>query len=129
MANENKDGPKSVKPHLRDLRDLTPEERKEFAVKGGKASGEAAKKRRKLREVLLLLLEDEKVQNDCCKALLKQVRRGNTRAFEVMRDTIGEKPVDVHKLEEPVVVKKVFISAEEKAAVDSHIEEALRDGN
>lgn len=148
---EIKDGPKAVKPQLVDLRDLSPDDRKKFAAKGGKASGEARRLKGAFRSIAKEVLElsaPKKVKAKIAKIfpditkdtdisnkaaiIYSQIAKalaGDTRAFEVIRDTAGEKPVDVHKLEEPVVVKKVFITPEEKAAADRHIKETLGDGN
>lgn len=74
-------------------------EARENGIKGGKASVESRRRRKTLKETLLLLLEDETVQDDIALALIREARKGNnagsvTKAFEVIRDTIGEKPVD-----------------------------------
>lgn len=63
---------------------------------------EAKKARKSLREELIMLLETEikkdgkttSYQKAASAALIKAAVRGNTRAFEVIRDTIGEKPVE-----------------------------------
>ena len=67
----------------------------EQAKKGGINSGIARKRRKTLKEELLLLLETEEFQQRISTALLKEATQGNVRAYEVIRDTIGEKPVDV----------------------------------
>jgi hypothetical protein len=90
MANEQN----LIKPS-----DLTPNERRENASKAGKASGEARRARKTLKEELLLLLSDGDIQNRLSLALIDEALNGNkagsvTKAFEVIRDTIGEKPVD-----------------------------------
>lgn len=66
--------------------------------------GTATKRARKtLREELLVLLSGDIVdrkgrtvqaQTAMSNALLKEALSGNTKAFEIIRDTIGEKPVD-----------------------------------
>ena len=79
----------------------TPEERKELARKAGIASGKARRERRTLKEELLLLLESEDIQNKISVALIERAMTFDTmgnKAFEVIRDTIGEKPVDALKL-------------------------------
>ena len=73
---------------------LTPEERKAHAAKAGKASVVARRKRKELREELLALLSEGKEQERICTALIKEAQEGNTKAFEIIRDTIGEKPKD-----------------------------------
>lgn len=90
-----RNGTKNLKP----MNKRTKEEQKKIASKGGKASGEARRKRKTLREELLALLEDGNTQNQITLALIQEAKSGNnagsvTKAFEVIRDTIGEKPVD-----------------------------------
>ncbi len=72
----------------------TKSEARRRGKKGGKASGKARKERKVLREELLLLLSKDDTQEKVSLALIKQALDGNTKAFEVIRDTIGEKPVD-----------------------------------
>lgn len=45
-----------------------------------------------MKEELLLLLEDNDLQNKMCLALINKALSGDTKAFVVIRDTIGEKP-------------------------------------
>jgi hypothetical protein len=61
---------------------------------GGKASVEARRKRKTLKEELLLLLESGDTQESVTLALIEKAMSGDTKAFEVIRDTIGEKPVE-----------------------------------
>lgn len=72
----------------------TKREQREIASKGGKKSGEARRDRKKLKEALLLLLAKGETQDNICLALIEKAQSGDTKAFEVIRDTIGEKPVD-----------------------------------
>ena len=74
--------------------DLTPQERRERASKAGKASVEARRKRKTLREELLALLEKGEYQEKISTALIGRAMTGDTKAYEVIRDTIGEKPTD-----------------------------------
>lgn len=74
--------------------DLTPEQRRKNASKAGKASAEARKKRKTLKEELLLLLETENYNERISLAMIKQALNGSTKAFNTIRDTIGEKPKD-----------------------------------
>lgn len=71
-------------------------EARERGKKGGIASGKARQARKTLKEELLLLLEQEKMQETISLALIQEAISGQnrTRAFEVIRDTIGEKPTD-----------------------------------
>lgn len=73
----------------------TKEEQREIARKGGIASGKARKERKELKEELLILLSKGNTQEKISLALIKKAMKGDTKAFEVIRDTIGEKPKDV----------------------------------
>lgn len=78
----------------------SPEEVRENGRKGGIKSGETRRKRKTLREELLALLETEQYQKKISLSLIKQAVDGNTKAFEVIRDSIGEKPSDKLELEQ-----------------------------
>lgn len=86
--------------NLVSLADRTTEERREIAIKGGIASGEARRARKTFKDELITLLENGNTQEKISVALIQQALDGNTKAFEVIRDTVGEKPVD--KLEADV---------------------------
>lgn len=82
--------------NIQNLRPVqTKEEARERGAKGGIASGEARRRRRTLKEELLLMLSDPEVQEKLSAAIMKKGMGGDIRAFEVIRDTIGEKPKDV----------------------------------
>lgn len=83
------------------LRTPTTEEAREIGRKGGIASGEARRRRKTLKEELLLLLEQGDMQEKISLALIQKAMNGDTKAFEVLRDTVGEKPVD--KVENEIV--------------------------
>ena len=72
----------------------TPSERRENARKAGIASGEARRARKTLKETLLMMLEEGDTQNNITLALLDKALKGDTKAYEVIRDTVGEKPTD-----------------------------------
>jgi hypothetical protein len=77
----------------------TESEVRAIAANGGKKSGESRRARKTLKEELLLLLSDGDIQERLSLALIDEALNGNkagsvTKAFEVIRDTIGEKPVD-----------------------------------
>lgn len=111
------------------LKPFTSEQSREKAVengrKGGKASGESKRARKTLKEELLLLLsqsikdedgKDVQTQVAMSASLIKQALDGNTKAFELVRDTIGEKPVDK--------VEQVNIDMEYKDSVN-YVERCL----
>jgi hypothetical protein len=82
------------------ISERSPEEVREMGRKGGIASGEARRRKKSLKEELITLLENGNTQEKISLAIIQQALDGNTKAFEVIRDTIGEKPVD--KLEADV---------------------------
>ena len=70
---------------------------------GGIASGEARRRKKELRECLEELLEREYSTETGVKVagaelvstrLFKKAADGDVRAFEVLRDTVGQKPVE-----------------------------------
>jgi hypothetical protein len=82
---------------------LTENEQREISSKGGKASGEARRKKKLLRECLEILLEKEMTDKKgetmtgaeaLSAKLFKEAMKGNVKAFEVLRDTAGQKPVE-----------------------------------
>ena len=79
------------------------EEAREFGRKGGLKSAEVRAERKTLREELLALLTQDitakdgrqmKTQTAITASMIKQALAGSTKAFEIIRDTIGEKPID-----------------------------------
>lgn len=84
--------------------------------KGGKASGRVRKYKGDLRRACEALLKgaiefDGKELSGAdaaALALMKEALSGNTRAFEVLRDTAGQKPVD--KIEQRVTSKTIDLS-------------------
>jgi hypothetical protein len=84
-------------------------EARERGRKGGLASGEARRKRKTLKEELLLMLSEGETQQSVTLALIEKAMSGDTKAFEVIRDTIGEKPVDKVMIAdvEPSVIAEV----------------------
>lgn len=108
MANEENLRPSEYK--------LTREE----AKKGGQRSGETRRKKRAMREQLELLLklpvQNKKVKEKMSElgidekdidnqmaitiSLFNEAMKGNTKAYELIRDTIGEKPIDKQEIKE-----------------------------
>lgn len=96
------------------LRPPTTEEARERGRKGGKASAKKRQQNKTFKEIINKFLDgqvtddrlkeqmvefgfaDNEVSNKSCAvfALWKEAIKGNTKAFELMRDTIGEKPQD-----------------------------------
>ena len=97
------------------------EEARERGRKGGLASGEARRKRKSLKEELLLMLEDEEVQKSVAVALIQEAQNGNVKAFGMLRDTIGEAPVEKVQTTQTVVDLSGFSTDEIKAMLDDDI--------
>ncbi len=95
--------------------ELTEEEHRKIAVKGGKASGKARAEKKKLKEIAKLMLEMEigegrKADIESTKHVntlsnkrmtvaeammmvqIQKAVKGDPRAFELVRDMIGENP-------------------------------------
>lgn len=103
MANKN-GNIKNLKPQAHAL---TVEEQS----KGGKISAKKRRERKSLKESLLLALtteiDGEAIQDRGINALLEKFMQGDPKVFELVRDTIGEKPTD--KQEVKVVDSDWFV--------------------
>ena len=105
-----------------DAHKLTAEE----ASKGGKASGEARRRKRDLRLALEALLEKEYTDDKGIKLsgaevistkLFAQAVKGNIKAFETIRSTVGQDPV-----------QKVVVAEVEQDVIDE-VEAAVLENN
>lgn len=92
MANEDNLNPIQSKSEAREL-----------GRKGGIASGKARRAKKELKECLTELLDREYSGSDgrvmsgaelVSVKLFMKARDGDIRAFEVLRDTVGQKPVE-----------------------------------
>lgn len=103
----------------------TKEERIEIAKAGGIASGKARRRRKQIKEDLEMILslpikngrikdqlkalgiEDEEMTNQMAMtiALWQKAIKGDVSAFNSLRDTVGEKPVDVQQVQEVPIIK------------------------
>jgi hypothetical protein len=104
------------------LKPLTTKKAREIGSKGGKASVEARRKKKDLRLAIEILLEtDIKGKNGEIKsgaeaiaiAQFQKALKGDTRAFEVLRDTAGQKPIE-----------KVMVADVEQSVIDE-VEKAV----
>lgn len=84
---------KGVNGNLRTFDEMTPEEAFAIRSAGGKACASAQRRRKELKETLLELLASKDTQEVICQKLLSG--EFNAKTFEVIRDTIGEKPKEV----------------------------------
>ena len=91
--------------NLKPFNELTEEEQREIARKGGIASGKARAERKKFREDLITalgtIINGKTVQERGIEAIIDKFIAGDMQAFTIVRDTIGEKPTD--KVETEVV--------------------------
>lgn len=80
------------------------EEQREKSRQAGKRSVEVRRARKTLREEFLNLLtvkvkgkdgKSKSTQEAISSAMIRQAMMGNTKAFELIRDTIGEKPTEI----------------------------------
>lgn len=87
--------------NLKPLNQRCKEDAKKIRSKGGKARAAKIKEKKTMREMLNYLLEKEITNRSGEKAttqeaitvsLINQALKGNVKAWEVIRDTIGEKP-------------------------------------
>lgn len=72
----------------------SPSEVRENGRKGGIKSAETRRARKTMKETLLMMLAEGDTQNNITLALLDKALKGDTKAYEVIRDTVGEKPTD-----------------------------------
>ncbi len=112
-----------TKEHLLKKEDLTPQQRHESASKAGKSSVVAKRKIKQLKslaQAMLSCVADEDTAKDLKKLfpdldvdeltvgaalVAKQIdkaAKGDTRAFESIRDTSGQKPVDKQDINQTV---------------------------
>lgn len=85
----------------------TKQEARERGRKGGLASGIARREKKTLRAALEVLL-DRKLEGSSLTgreavavALFEKAMSGDVKAFQELRDTVGEKPVDKQELSGP----------------------------
>ena len=87
--------------------------------RGGRASGEARRKLKKLREYLEIALdkdtdfEGEAMSNAeaITVALIRKAKSGDVRAYQTIRDGLGEKPVE-HIVSEPTISRETYAEVE-----------------
>lgn len=148
MANEVKDKDKvknkgfsNLIPSTAGGHQLTREEQKA----GGRASVIARRKKKDFREACLALLETEMTDNEgnlvtgydvVVSSLFTQAKAGNVKAFEALRDTAGQKPVEklVVSDVDPSVINEVEnivagATAADTTAADDNIDTVTDDAS
>lgn len=98
--------------NLKPFNQLTEEEQRELARKGGIRSGEVRRERKKFKEDLIAALEAMKdgktVQELGIEAIMSKFIAGDMQAFTIVRDTIGEKPKDEVDLKGTMTYEKAI---------------------
>ena len=69
------------------------------------------------------MLSEGETQKSVTLALIEKAMSGDTKAFEVIRDTIGEKPADKVETKQTVLDMSKFSTEELKAMLDDDITE------
>lgn len=95
---------KKTSQNLVPMKDRTSEERREIASKAGKASVASRQKRKALKELLEIALattdkDGLTAAQKTAMAMVEKAMMGDTKAFEVIRDTIGEKPTEKSQID------------------------------
>lgn len=80
---------------------LSEERQREIRSMGGKAAQKKKREQKQLKEILTMLLYEQNVDNPEIDnwtavnvALLNKALKGDIKAFEVLRDTLGQKQAD-----------------------------------
>lgn len=96
-------------PNKSNLKIPTSEEARKNGQKGGIRSGEVRREKKLLKELLEEVLETPtKTGNfavDITNALVKKAKKGNVKAYEVIRDTLGQKPTENISIKNPQATK------------------------
>lgn len=92
----------------------TSEEARKNGAKGGKKSAANRAAKKKLKEELEMLLcltekNGKTVQENVCIALLKKAKKGNVKAFELIRDTTGQKAPEKSEVDVGGRLEKILI--------------------
>ena len=115
----------NLKKYGKDIKPLTHEEAKNRGRQGGIKSGEVRKARKTMRETMLEMLSmelskekleemgiDTSVLNNdftyqaaIISAMLREASNGDTKAMQLLRDTIGEMPVQRQEISQEIVTK------------------------
>ena len=83
----------------------SPSELRAMASKGGKARARKIKERKMLKDLLETALETKTQTGnyaiDITQSLINQALLGNVKAYETIRDTVVQKPIESVKIENP----------------------------
>ncbi len=104
------------KENLIPLNTLPKSHQREIQQKGTRAAAKSRAEKKALKDALLILLNSEHDTADgkadgfaaLGAALFKQALNGNVRAYEVIRDTIGEKPVETIAIDNTAEMREAY---------------------
>lgn len=122
------DGVKKDRPqnkNLVSLADRTREERQAIGRKGGLKSGEKRKARKSMKETILDMISQEidpkklekmgvdldtlngdyTIQGAIISAMIREAINGDTKAMSLLRDTMGEQPVNKQEIRQEVITQ------------------------
>lgn len=99
MAGAKKPNPKGTPANLTPFNKMDAEKKRAIQSKGGKVSGQKYRERKVFKEALIEALkivesDDKTIQEKGIEALLTKYKNGDLKAFEIVRDTVGEKPTE-----------------------------------
>ena len=112
------------------LRVPTSSEARENGKKGGIASGEARRAKKSLREAMQVLMDADLTGKDgktmtgteaMAARAFQAALKGDWKAWELVRDTAGQKPVDKVQATQTVVDMSAFSTEEIKAMLDEEV--------
>ena len=92
----------------------SPNEVRENGRKGGKKSGETRRLKKTLTESLKELCTPEEI-NEMNRRLLMMAKHGNLKAYELIRDGLGEKPTDKVEITGNINIADTLKAARERA--------------
>lgn len=114
------------------------EQAKKNGRKGGIKSGQVKRERKTMKEMLNYLLQQDIIdkkgnkKNTLEAVMVAQIRealKGNTKAIQFIRDTIGEMPIAKQEITgkngEPLSVKKIFVTPDEVKEAEKHIQDII----
>ncbi|MBQ4178609.1 MAG: hypothetical protein II598_02570 [Elusimicrobia bacterium] len=107
-------------------------EAREMSRKGGINSGKARRQKKTFKELfeIALSLQNEETgeQNDIgiTSAMIKKALSGDVKAFESIRDTIGQKPIEKQEISQ-VGIQKIFVNKKDKKEVNKIIDDILNE--
>ena len=117
------DKPKSKRGNINNLKPvLTKEEARERGRRGGLKSGEVRRNRKTMKDTILELIQKEvstekyggdssilgdkaTLQEIILASMIREASNGDTKAMQLLRDTIGEQPVNRQEITQEVITK------------------------